>query len=147
MPLVEARRLLEQRQQPLAPASLGLLTRIRLLVLERDAVAVGEPFDRLREVELLGLANEGDDVAALPAAEAIEELLGRVDGEARSLLVVEGAEARVARAGTAELRPRRNDLDHVGRFDGLANRCFLDPGHYPSDSAYERAKRSVIPAT
>src|SRR6185503_17892652 len=78
--LVEARGLLEQCEQALAPAPLRVLLRRRLVVLEGHPVALGEPFDRLREVELHGLANERDQVAALAAAEAVEELLDRVDG-------------------------------------------------------------------
>src|SRR5207249_7243428 len=88
--LVIARRLLEQREEALPPAASGVLLGRRLLVLERHAVALGQPLDRLCEVELLSLAHEGDQVPALAAAEAVEELVGRIDGEAWRLLVVEG---------------------------------------------------------
>jgi hypothetical protein len=145
MALVEARRLLEQREQPLAPPTSRVLLRRGLLELEGNAVALREPLDRLGEVELLRLTDEADDVAALAAAEAVEELVGRVDREARRLLVVEGAEPGPARARTPELRPRRDDLDHVGGLDRFANRCLPNPGHY-NDSTKLRAKRSVIPA-
>ena len=132
--LVEARRLLEQREQALAAAALGVALGRRLLVLQRHPEALGQELDRLREVELLGLADEADHVAARPAAEAVVELVGRVHGEARRPLVVERAEPGEARAGLAQLRSGLHDLDHVGRLDGLANRCVLDPGHQ-SDSA------------
>src|SRR5262249_42236205 len=118
--LVERGRLLEQREQALAPAARGVLLRRRLLVLERDAEALGQPLHRLREVELFRLLHELDHVAARPAAEAVVELVRRVDGEARRLLVVERTEAGPPGARAPELGPRRDDLDHVGRGRGLA---------------------------
>src|SRR5204862_353040 len=118
--LVIGRRLLEQREEALPPTASGVLLRGRLLVLERHAIALGQPLDRLSEVELLGLAHEGDQVAALGAAEAVEELVGRIDGEARRLFVVEGTEAGVARARAAQLRARREDRDAVDEADDLA---------------------------
>ena len=59
---------------------------------ERDPRATGEVGDRLRELELLGLADEGDRVPLRPAAEAVVEALVRVDVERRRLLAVERAE-------------------------------------------------------
>ena len=54
--LVVRGRLLEQRAQALAAPAVGVAARARLLVLERDAVPVGEVLDGLGEVEvLLGL--------------------------------------------------------------------------------------------
>ena len=75
--LVERGRLLEQREQPLAPRRAGVGLRRRLLVLERDAVALGEPLDRADEVEPSVSCTKRDQVAALAAAEAVEELVGR----------------------------------------------------------------------
>jgi hypothetical protein len=144
--LVEARRLLQQREQPLTAASSRVLLRRGLVVLERHAKTFGEPLDGLREVELLGLTHERDHVAALAAAEAVEELVRRVDREARCLFVVEGTKAGPARPGAPELRLRLDDLDHVGRLDGLAHGCLADPRHY-SDSAKLIANLSVMPAT
>ena len=46
-----SRGLLEQRQEPVAPLALCLGLRRRLLVRERDPVALGEPLDRADEVE------------------------------------------------------------------------------------------------
>src|SRR5262249_13885910 len=51
--LVERRRLVEQREQPVAPMPLRLGLRRRLLVLELDVEAVGEPLDGAHEVETL----------------------------------------------------------------------------------------------
>ncbi len=52
-----------------------------LLVPQRDARLGGEALDRLREGEVVDLHHEGDGVAALLAAEAVEESLARADLE------------------------------------------------------------------
>ena len=123
--LVEARRLLEQREQPLAPLALGVLARRLVLVLQLDAEPLGEPLDRAREVEVLRLADERDRVALRAAAEAVVELVDRVHREARRPLLVEGAAGRPARAGLAQLRPPTDQLDHVdGPAHGLHGRVF-----------------------
>jgi hypothetical protein len=116
------------------------LARGCLLILELDADAVGEPLDGLREGQYLALTNEPDQVAALAAAEAVEELVGSVHGEARRTLLVEGAAAGPACPDPAKLRPGRDDLDHIGAVDDLLDRGLLDQRH-------ARANRSVIPAT
>jgi hypothetical protein len=51
---------------------------------------------------VLVLLQEGDGIAALAAAEALEDAQVGTDVEARRLLVVEGAEAEVARAFALE---------------------------------------------
>src|SRR5439155_4183289 len=130
--LVERCRLLQQREEPLAVAALSVLTRRGVVIVERDAEAVGEPLDRAREVEVLGLLDERDEVAALAAAEAVVELVDRVDREARRPLLVERAAADEAPARLAQLRPRRDELDEVGgRLDRLDGGV-LDPRHYSS---------------
>jgi hypothetical protein len=136
---VEAGRILEERLEPVASLALRLLGGRRLFVLELGARPVRQPFDRLREVEPLRLAHEGDEVAALVAAVAVEELLDRVDAEARRLLGMERTEADPAGARLAELRPPLDDVDHVGRGDDVLDRRLLDQCH-------ARAKRSVMPA-
>ena len=75
--LVERRRRREQLAEPVAPPPLGLDARRRLLVLELDPEAVGEPFDGAGEVEVLRLLDERDQVAAGAAAEAVVELVDR----------------------------------------------------------------------
>ena len=137
---VVRRRLFEKREEPLLALPPRFHLGRGLLVLERDAVAVGQPLDRAHEVEALGLADERDEVSPLPAAVAVEELVGRVDGEARRAVLVERAPAHPARAALSQLRPGAHDLDHVGdRLD------LLDRGL--GDYRHARAKRSVIPAT
>src|SRR5436309_15725187 len=126
MALEERRRLLEHCLQSIALLALGLELGRRLLVLHRDPEALGQPLDRIREVEVLGLAHERDDVAALAAAEAVVELVRRVHREARSALLVEGAATGIASTRPAQRSAARDDLDHVRRGDNLANRRLLD---------------------
>src|SRR5437764_1915387 len=90
-----------------------VVDRRALLVLERNPEAVGEPLDGRREVEPLGLLDEADHVAALAAAEAVEELLDRVDGKARRALLVERAAPSEARAGLPQRRALLDDGDEV----------------------------------
>ena len=146
VPLVEARSSIEQGEQTLAATPARVLLRRRLLVLDPDVEAVGEPLDRTGEVELLGLADEGDQVSLGAAAEAVVELVGRVDREARRAFLVEGAAAGEAAAHLAELRPVRDHGDHVGRGLDLLDGGVLDAGHQRL-AAYSSAKRSVIPET
>src|ERR671934_578642 len=102
--LVERRRPVEELVQALlAPAEALLLGR-GLLVLELHVEAVGEELDRADEVDALALLDEGDRVAPLAAAEALERAaLGR-DAEARGSLLVERAETDVASAGLPQTR-------------------------------------------
>jgi 6-phosphofructokinase 1 len=71
----------------LARAALGLT-----FVPEGDPGPLGEPFDRLREGEVLDLLEETDDVPAFVAAETVVELLTGTDVEGRGLLGMERAE-------------------------------------------------------
>jgi hypothetical protein len=107
---------LEQREQArLAVAPLGR-PRVLRLGLELDPRPLGERLERGLEVEPLGLHHELEDVAALAAAEAVVELLDRVDAERRRPLVVERAQPRVAPlAGLAQLGARADELDEVDR--------------------------------
>ena len=69
-----------------------------------DVVAVGEQLERLAERQRLRLHHEREDVAARAAAEAVVELLDRVDAERRRALVVERAQPDVAGRTPARLR-------------------------------------------
>ena len=112
--------------EAVAPLPLGLDPGRGLLVLERDAEPLGEPLDRPDEVEVLRLADERDDVAALAAAEAVVELVHRVDG-ARGVFSSWNGQRPVNRepGRAAKLRPPGDDLDHVGRGDHVAHRQSL----------------------
>ena len=113
-----------------------------LLVAELHAEPVGEALDRLGEGQVVDLHDEGDDVAADLAAEAVEGAHARADREGRRLLVVEGAEAlEVAAAG----RPERDHLaDHVGDVGPLLDEHDVlvpDPACHGT-GVYVRAERS-----
>ena len=92
-PLEVRGRLVEDGVETLAPAARFLYPRRCLLDLDRNPEPLCEPLDGADEVEVLRLADERDDVPALPAAEAVVELLDRVDRERRRLLLVERAAA------------------------------------------------------
>ena len=81
-----------------AVAGLTAGSRRPLGVAQGDAVAAGELLDRLAEGEVVDLAQEADDVAALAAPEAVPGALGGADVERRAALVVEGAQALEAAA-------------------------------------------------
>src|SRR5207247_4864514 len=75
--LVERRRPLNERAQPLPPPPPLLRPRILVLTAELHAVAVGQHLDGRREVEPLGRLHELDRVPRPPAAEAVKDLLLR----------------------------------------------------------------------
>jgi hypothetical protein len=133
--LVERGRLFEDGVQPVAALARLLELRRGLLVLEADTEPLRQPLDRLGEIEVLGLADERDHVAALATPEAVVQLVGRIDGEARRPLLVEGAATRVAGASLSQRGTAGDDFHHVGRGDDLPHGCLLDPGHQ-SRSAY-----------
>ena len=95
-----------------------------------DVEAIREPLDGADEVEPLRLAHERDRVATLSAAEAVIcAAVGR-HGERRRLLLVEGAQARVAPADLAQARARLDEVDDVRRGLHGVHRGVLDPRHY-----------------
>ena len=105
-----------QQLAELAPLlAAGLDLRVLLLALELDPVAVGQQLHRLGESEPLLLLDEFDRVAADPAAEAVVELLLRVDRERWGPLLVERAEADHPRSLALEVGMGGDDLDDVGR--------------------------------
>ena len=143
-------------QQPLARARRSRrVPRVLGLALQRHAVALGQRLERLAEVEPLGLHHELEDVAARAAAEAVVELLDRVDPERRRALVVERAQplqprarrracssvrAPTISAKSTASRTRSRDSSRVARHQS-ARPC----GTKRSVQA-RIAKRSVIPA-
>ena len=128
---VEARRALEQLGQPRALLARLLGPRILGLALELDPVAVGQRLHRVGEREPLLLLDELDHVAPHPAAEAVVELLRRVDRERGRALVVKRAEAGEPVAGAAQVGVRRDHLDDVrGLLDPL-DRSRREQRHQP----------------
>ena len=123
--------LLEQPLDALLALDLPRLVRRQLLVLDRHAVALGEALDGLGEVAGLELHHELEDVAADPTAEAVVQLLRRLDREARRLLVVERAARHRADALLAHLAGARGDqLDEVGALAHLFDRRAVDPARH-----------------
>ena len=142
-PLVEHRRLLEQRAHPVALLPLLVGMRRCVLVLDLHVEAVGEPLDRTHEVEPFRLSHERDRVAADAAAEAVvRPAVGR-HGERRRSLLVERAQPGVAPADLAQARPRLDEVDDVrGRLDRL-DRLVLQPRHVrPARRSRVRSGRS-----
>jgi hypothetical protein len=78
--------------EPAARAAVALDRGAAALVGEVDARPVREPLDGLHERQVLDLHHEGDHVAAVAAAEAVERAVRRAHVERRRLLVVEGAQ-------------------------------------------------------
>ena len=96
--------------------SLAILARRPLGQL--DAGLLGQPLERLAEVEAVAAHQEGEDVPALATAEAAPRLPIGVDDERRGLLGVEGAESLVGGTGALELDRLADDLEHAElRFD------------------------------
>jgi len=65
----------------------------RTRLYDLDVRALGEPPHGIGELEMLGLHHVAEDVASPAAPEAVPQLCGRVDLEARGLLGVERAVA------------------------------------------------------
>src|SRR5262249_8473491 len=81
--LVVGARAGEQLHQSLsAPAPIGV-ARVLLLALQLDPAAFGEQLESALEVEALRLLHEREDVPRGLAAEAVVELLDRIDTERR----------------------------------------------------------------
>jgi hypothetical protein len=74
------------------------LVLVELALFELDARPPGKVHDRLRELQVPGLTEEGDDVAALLAAKTVVEAFVWVDRKRGRTLSVEGAEADKASA-------------------------------------------------
>src|SRR5581483_8861645 len=88
-----------------------------------DAGALGEAAHGVHERDALELLDEGEDVAALVAAEAVKNLALGIDVEAGRLLAVEGAERGEIGAGALEGHVGADDIDDVTGGANLLNRC------------------------
>jgi hypothetical protein len=150
---VEGAGAVEQLAEAAALLASCLRAGVLLLALQLDPVAVGQQLHRLGEAQPLLLLDELDRVAADAAAEAVVELLLRVDRERRRALLVERAEADPAGALAAQVGVGGDDLDDVrGLLDPL-QALLGDQRHQNlaasgTVSSAKRAmqKRSVIPA-
>jgi len=85
------------------------------VVVELDAGPVGEPLDGSGEVEVLRLADEGDDITAGLAAEAVVHAEARVERERRRPLGVERAQTLQPAADPLERDLFTDHGDDVGR--------------------------------
>jgi len=94
-----------------------------------DAGASGEFADCFGEREVFVFADEGDGVAALFAAEAMERLAGGIDGEGWCFFVVERAQALVVRAHALELDIGTDQVGQVGCGQNLFYGFLGDLGH------------------
>ena len=110
--MVPVDRLLHRVEQ--LRASLAALVLTLVGVAERQPRLGRQLLDRADEVEVLDLADEGDDVTLRAAAEAVVELLLGVDGERARLLAVEGAEADPAAADPLQGDVLADDRHDVG---------------------------------
>ena len=87
----------------------GVAERLR----DRDAHLLRHAAQCFGEAKAVDHHHKLENVAANAAAEAMENLLGRVDGKRRGLLLVERAKAHVIRAGFAQLDVIAHNLDDI----------------------------------
>src|SRR5262249_19580941 len=113
--------------------ALAVLPDVGVVVAERDAGARRQTLDGLDEVQLLGLANERDRVAALLAAEAVPDQQFGIDRERRGLLGVERAQAHEAAADALEGDVLPDQRHQVG--------ALPDPGDVVVEDAHRRQTR------
>ncbi len=91
-----------------------------------------QPGDCLAEGEVLDPHQEVEDIAAGAAAEAVEELLLRVDDQAGVLVRMEGAERDIPAPARLQLEVTPQDLDHI---DPFADQLYLLSGSHSSPSS------------
>ena len=102
----------------------------RVLKFQRNFRALREPAHGVHEADVLVFLDEGEHVAALVAAEAMEDLLVRIDVEARRLFLMKRAERGEVRAGFFQRQIRADDVhDVAGGADLLAGRGGKESGH------------------
>jgi hypothetical protein len=90
-----------------------LFGRVRRVVGHGHADLLRQVGHGIAEAHAGMLHQEADGVAMRAAAEAVIELLGRVDAEARRFFAVEGAQPHVVGAAALELDVAADDLDDV----------------------------------
>ena len=99
----------------------GFFGSAELALWERDSALGGNDANGFGEADVFKLHDEGEDVAFFVAAEAVEVVVGGVDGEGAGFFFVKRAEAGVVlRAGFAQLDVVADDADDIGLLlDGL----------------------------
>ena len=122
--------------------SLSIARGGRAVVAQLDARAPGEALDRLREVEVLDLAHERDDIAAGLATEAVVEALLGVDGERRGLLGVERAQTHPPAPHLAQGDVLAGDLHEVDGGPHLRD-VLVEDAHPKDGSRARRHHRSA----
>ncbi len=81
---------------------------------QRNACLLSHDFHGFGEADILDLLHEGENIAALVAAEAMVELTHRVDREGRGFLPVEGTQAGVVLpSGLLQRDVLADDADNV----------------------------------
>lgn len=84
-----------------------------ILELEWNLGALGEAADGVHEADVFVFFDEGEDIAALVAAEAMENLFVRIDVEAGRFLLMERAERGEVGAGALQIQITADDIDDV----------------------------------
>ena len=114
-------------EQAILPALGDLLVNLEQLVLEMARLlfagvlvefqgnfgAFGQPADGVHEPDVFVFLDEGENVAALVAAEAVENLFMRIDVEAGGLFLVKRAEGGEVGAGLFQRQIRPDDVHNV----------------------------------
>ena len=85
----------------------------RVLKFQRNLCALGQPPHGVHEADVLVILDEGEHVAALVAAEAMENLLVRIDVEAGRFFLVERTERGEVRAVFFQRHIRADDIHDV----------------------------------
>jgi hypothetical protein len=106
--------------------------------------ALGEFVDRVEEFEAVVVDQERDRGAVRAAAEAVVELLGRRNGEARRALIVERAARREFLALALERHARGDHLDDVGAREQVVDESVGDAGHRYQDATRRTRARCGI---
>ena len=80
---------------------------------QRNFRAFGQPAHGVHEADVFVFLDEGEDVAALVAAEAVENLLVRIDVEAGRFFLVKRAKRGEVGAGAFQRQIRADDIHDV----------------------------------
>ena len=91
-------------------------------VLDREVIALGEPFDGFLEVEILFELKELKNVAGITRAKALEYFFFRKDEKRRSFFLIKGAQATPARTYTLQLYVGRNDVADIHILSNILDR-------------------------